>query len=326
MASKGMGCLAEAMGALRISKSSGVAKTFARSMATVSPGTTETSTVTTTSPNITRSASNPQEIIQSWNPIRTVPLSIHSFPSLEPTSLEQWSVQHLYLPLRRDLLHAAVVYEGDATRQGTASTKTRWEVHGSHRKMRPQKGSGRARLGSRQSPMLRGGGKAFGPKPRDFATRLNRKVYDKAWRTALSYRYRQGELVICEDGMEVDLPDEFASLQGGLLDGGLREAYLKKYVRGVLSAVRLGRADGRTLFVTADRRDVLFEAMEHLPEDGAAVDIDDVDVKDLLGMGKLVMERSVLKELIERHQSDLVSRIFVNGVPNLGPAIGEKVL
>jgi large subunit ribosomal protein L4 len=212
------------------------------------------------------------------------------------------------------------------TRQGTASTKTRWEVAGSHRKIRPQKGTGNARLGSRQSPMLRGGGKAFGPKPRDFATRLNRKVYDKAWRTALSYRYRRGELVVCEDGMEVALPADYDRIPTGLTKDGLHEAYVKKYMEGVLGAVGLGRDDGRTLFVTADRRDVLFGAMEQLPWEGRAMDQDDVDVKDLLGMGKVVMERSVLKELIERHQSDLVSRIFVSGMPNLGPAIGEKVL
>lgn len=219
----------------------------------------------------------------------------------------------------------AVVYEGDNTRQGTASTKTRYDVHGSHRKMRPQKGTGRARMGTRQSPLIRGGGKTFGPHPRDFGTKLNRKVYDKAWRTALSYRYRRGELIICEDGMELALPEDFESVNK-FLTGGLREAYLEKYMRGVLGALRLGRADGRTLFVTGDRRDRLYEAMEQVPTEGRALDLPDVDIKDLLETGKVVMERSVLREMIEQHQSDLVTRIVVGGLPLGGPVTGEKVL
>ncbi|KAL7811992.1 ribosomal protein L4 [Trichoderma gracile] len=319
MASKGIGCLGEAMAALRISASkpatTAFSRQFTRSMATEAP--------------LKQAANSPattQSLLQSWNPISTVPVTIHSFPSLEPQSLEQWSVQHLYLPLRRDLLHLAVVYEGDNTRQGTASSKTRYDVHGSHRKLRPQKGTGRARLGSKQSPLLRGGGKTFGPHPRDFGTRLNRKVYDKAWRTALSYRYRRGELIVCEDGMELAVPQDFDLVADKYLKDGLREAYLKKYMSGVLSTLGLGKEYGRTLFVTGDRRDRLYEAMEQVPWEGRALDLEDVDVKDLLETGKVVMERSVLREMIEQHQSDLVSRIVVNGLPKGGPPLGEKEL
>lgn len=259
-------------------------------------------------------------------PVSTVPLTIHSFPSLEPQSLEQWSVDHLYLPLRRDLLHLAVVYEGDNTRSGTASTKTRYDVHGSHRKMRPQKGTGRARLGTRQSPLIRGGGKTFGPHPRDFGTKLNRKVYDKAWRTALSYRYRRGDLIVCEDGMELDMPADFDLVADRYMKDGLREAYLQRYMTGVLGALGLGKAAGRTLFVAGDRRDRLFEAMEQVPWEGRALDLEDVDVKDLLETGKVVLERSVLKEMIEQHQSDLVSKVVVQGLVQGTPVGGTKVL
>ncbi|KAL7785279.1 ribosomal protein L4 domain-containing protein [Trichoderma ceciliae] len=319
MAGKGIGCLGEALAALRISASkpatTGLGRQFTRAMATEVPV-----------KDIAKSAANAQSIIQSWNPISTVPVTIHGFPSLEPLSLEQWSVQHLYLPLRRDLLHLAVVYEGDNTRQGTASTKTRHDVHGSHRKIRPQKGTGRARQGTRQSPLLRGGGKSFGPHPRNFGTRLNRKVYDKAWRTALSYRYRRGELIICEDGMELSMPEDFHLVADKYLKDGLRETYLKKYMSGVLSTLGLGRDDGRTLFVTGDRRDRLYEAMEQVPWEGRALDLDDVDVKDLLETGKVVMERSVLREMIEQHQSDLVSRIVINGFAKGGLSLGEKEL
>lgn len=260
-----------------------------------------------------RSALDAQALLASWNPVSTVPVTVHRFPSLEPASLEHWPVQHLYLPFRRDLVHLAVVYEADATRQGTASSKTRWDVRGSHCKIRPQKGSGRARLGSRQSPILRGGGKAFGPHPRDFSSRLNRKVYDKAWRTALGYRYRRGDLLVYEDGLDLAFPRDFDLIADWYLKHGLREAYLRKYTEGVLAALGLGRADGRTLFVTADRRDGLFEAMAQVPWEGRALDLANVDIKDLLETGKVVVERQVLREMLERHQSDLVTRVVVPG-------------
>ncbi|WAO92498.1 Hypothetical protein NCS54_01001100 [Fusarium falciforme] len=319
MAGKGIGCLAEAMGALRVSaRPAALSKTFTRSMATEVSSTDASA--------VPKSGDTPQGILESWRPISTVPLTIHSFPSLEPTALEQWSVNHLYLPLRRDILHLAVVYEGDNTRQGTASSKNRWEVNGSHRKMRPQKGTGRARLGTKQSPLLRGGGKVFGPKPRDFGTGLNRKVYDKAWRTALSYRYRKGDLIVCEDGMDLALPTDFELLAGKYLKDGMKETYLKKYMTGMLGNLGLGRASGRTLFVTGNRREALFEAMEQVPWEGRALDLEDVDVKDLLETGKVVLERSVLKEMIEQHQSDLVSRVVMQGLIKGGPATGTRVI
>ncbi|PFH59884.1 hypothetical protein XA68_11742 [Ophiocordyceps unilateralis] len=265
-------------------------------------------------------------LVQSYKPITTVPLTIHRFPSLEPVSLERWSIQHLYLPLRRDLLHLAVVYEGDKTRQGTASSKTRWQVRGSHRKPWPQKGTGRARAGTRQSPLWRGGGKSFGPHPRDFSTKLNQKVYDKAWRTALSYRYRKGQLVVCEDGMELQVPPDFAMLADKFLKDGLRGSYLHKYMTNVLHAMRLGRPNGRTLFVTADHRPWLFEAMDQVPRQGRVLPLDDVDVKDLLETGNVVMERGVLRAMIEQHQSDLESDIVIHGEKCRGPPLGERIL
>ncbi|KAG8877156.1 54S ribosomal protein, mitochondrial [Tulasnella sp. 331] len=101
-------------------------------------------------------------------------------------------------PIRNDILHAAVVHYRDGLRQGSASTKTRAEVSGSGRKLRPQKGSGRARLGDRGSPMLRGGGRAFGPKPRDFSTKLPRKVIEMAMRVALSSKVKSQSLCVVE--------------------------------------------------------------------------------------------------------------------------------
>jgi len=262
-----------------------------------------------------------------WRPRPTIPVTIYAFPSMEPLSLEAWSTSHLRLPLRRDLLHQAVVYEGDATRQGTASTKTRWEVHGSHRKVRPQKGSGRARAGTAQSPTRRGGGVAFGPKPRDFATGLNRKVYDAAWRTALSYRFRRGELLVCADGMELPLPDAFLALaQRDALGTDLEDGFVARYIREWLVPRGWGRDTGRTTFITTDRRPNLFTGLQVAGQHGRALEVADVDVKDLLETGRLVVERAALQEMIEAHQSDLVSKISFAGVTKPGPPIGEVLV
>ena len=97
-------------------------------------------------------------------------------------------------PIRRDILHLCVVHHLDSLRQGSANTKTRGEVRGSGIKIRPQKGTGRARLGDGQSPMLVGGGVAFGPKPRDFSTKLPRKVIQMGMRVALSVKMKEHRL------------------------------------------------------------------------------------------------------------------------------------
>lgn len=97
-------------------------------------------------------------------------------------------------PIRHDILHLCAVHHLDSLRQGSANTKARGEVRGSGRKIRPQKGTGRARLGDGQSPMLRGGGVAFGPKPRDFSTKLNRKVIEMGMRVALSAKFKEQRL------------------------------------------------------------------------------------------------------------------------------------
>lgn len=96
--------------------------------------------------------------------------------------------------IRRDILHLCVVHHLDSLRQGSANTKTRGEVRGSGIKIRRQKGSGKARLGDGQSPMLVGGGVAFGPKPRDFSTKLPRKVIEMGMRVALSAKLKEQRL------------------------------------------------------------------------------------------------------------------------------------
>lgn len=89
------------------------------------------------------------------------------------------------------ILHRAVVRQMSNARQGNASSKTRAEVRGGGRKPWRQKGTGRARAGSNRSPLWRGGGVIFGPKPRDFSKKMNRKERRLALRTALGNKAEQ---------------------------------------------------------------------------------------------------------------------------------------
>jgi len=248
-----------------------------------------------------------EDVLQSFANAHTTPLrgeaayqpavaaasvltTIYNFPTMEPMRFEQYPANHLNLPLRRDILHRAVIYEGDATRQGTASTKWRDDVHYGGRKIRPQKGTGRARLGDRRSPMLKGGGVAFGPHPRDFSTGLPKKMYDLAWRTALSYRYTKGELIIVEDGMDIEYPET-------------------RFIKQIFESNQWGNPNGRSLLVAASLRKNLFRALRHAGEDGRVLSEDDVDVKDLLEMGRIVVEKSALDGILRDHQSDLVKSV-----------------
>ncbi len=88
------------------------------------------------------------------------------------------------------LLHDMVRYQLAARRQGTAKTKSRGEVRGGGKKPFRQKGTGNARQGTPTSPIQVGGGVAFGPSPRDYSFKLNRKVKQSALRSALSVRYK----------------------------------------------------------------------------------------------------------------------------------------
>lgn len=92
-----------------------------------------------------------------------------------------------------------------AQRQGTAKTKERSEISGSTRKLGRQKGGGGARRGDINSPLLVGGARVFGPKPRDYGIRINKKVKALARRSALSYKVRENAVLVVED-FELEAP------------------------------------------------------------------------------------------------------------------------
>src|SRR6202162_1183156 len=96
-------------------------------------------------------------------------------------------------------VHDTVVAYQAAQRMGTACTKNVGEVAGTNKKPWRQKGTGRARAGSFQSPLWRGGGVVFGPKPRDFTKKISRNTRQLALRKALSARLRAGDVVLVDD-------------------------------------------------------------------------------------------------------------------------------
>jgi len=114
-------------------------------------------------------------------------------------------------------VHDTVVAYQAAQRMGTACTKTVGEVAGTNKKPWRQKGTGRARAGSFQSPLWRGGGVVFGPKPRDFGKKVSRKTKQLALRKALSERLQAGDVILVDDlKLESPKTKDFLALAGAL--------------------------------------------------------------------------------------------------------------
>ena len=103
------------------------------------------------------------------------------------------------LPVNEDVVYYAINNELANKRVGTACTKDRAEVHGSNAKPYKQKGTGNARRGDKKSPLTRGGGVIFGPKPRDFSFTLPKKVKRLAMKSILSEKAQNDRLTIIED-------------------------------------------------------------------------------------------------------------------------------
>ena len=145
-------------------------------------------------------------------------------------------------PVNHALMHQAVRVYLANRRAGTASTKTRGEVRGGGRKPWRQKGLGRARHGSIRSPLWRGGGVVFGPKPRDWRLRMPKKARRQALRSALSAKLRDGELLVVD---RLELPE-----------------YKTKVVAQVLERLQAGQ---KPLLVTAEPDPELRRAARNLP-------------------------------------------------------------
>ena len=112
-------------------------------------------------------------------------------------------------------------------RQGTAKSKERSEMSGSTRKLGRQKGGGGARHGDINSPLLRGGGRVFGPKPRDYGFKLNKKVKQLARKSALSYKAQENAILVVEDfNFEAPKTKEMVNIAKNLKAEGKKMLYL----------------------------------------------------------------------------------------------------
>ena len=114
----------------------------------------------------------------------------------------------IYLDVKQIMAHK---------RQGNSKTKERSEIQGSRKKIKRQKGTGTARFGDIKNPLFRGGGRVFGPRPRNYGGKLNRKVKELARKSALAYKVKNKQIMVVEDfTMEGPKTSEFANIQKNL--------------------------------------------------------------------------------------------------------------
>ena len=173
-------------------------------------------------------------------------------------------------------VHDTVVAYRAAQRMGTACTKNVGEVSGSNKKPWRQKGTGRARAGSFQSPLWVGGGVVFGPKPRDFTKKVNSKTKQLALRKALSERLKAGDVVVVND-LKLGSPKT------------------KDFV-GVLSALDL---KGTALFVSAEVDKNLSLASRNV-EKITLTTSDSLNTYDVLRSDKLVFTKGAFEKVEAR--------------------------
>jgi large subunit ribosomal protein L4 len=179
-------------------------------------------------------------------------------------------------PFHGPLVHEAVRAELAARRRGTASTKTRAEVAMTGAKAWRQKGTGRARAGALSTPQRTGGGVAFGPKPRGYTLKVNRKARRRALRAALSLHAERGTIAAL-DASSFDTPS----------------------TKAAAAALAGLERDGSVLVVLADGEESCAKSFRNLA--GVFVlRVDDVGVADVVGAGRLVVSEGALGRLTRK--------------------------
>lgn len=161
-------------------------------------------------------------------------------------------------------------------RQGTHKSKERSEISGSTRKLKRQKGTGTARAGDIKSPVFRGGGRVFGPKPRNYEMRLNKKTKRLARKSALSDKFKNNALLIVED-FSFDAPKT-------------------KEFNSILQS--LGLLDKKLLLVTNDYNREVYLSGRNLKKANITRS-QDVNTYDILNADKLVIVESAIKKIEE---------------------------
>ena len=159
-----------------------------------------------------------------------------------------------------------------AQRQGTHKVKTRLEVKGSSKKLHRQKGTGGSRKGNIRNPLYKGGGTIFGPKPRDYDFKLNRKVKDLAKISALSHKAKENAIVVVED---INL-----------------EAPKTKQVTEILKSLQIGNK--KALVIIPECDDNLQLSVRNVPHVKSSL-IADINTYDIVNANVLVLTESAAK-------------------------------
>ncbi|MBW4461026.1 MAG: 50S ribosomal protein L4 [Nodosilinea sp. WJT8-NPBG4] len=175
------------------------------------------------------------------------------------------------------IVHRALVRQMNNARQGTVSTKTRAEVRGGGRKPWRQKGTGRARAGSNRSPLWRGGGVIFGPKPRDYSVKMNRKERRLALRTVLQSRI--DDLVVVE---------------------GFEDKFSRPKTRELLDAIARWGIDpnAKILLIISERQELVYLSARNV-ENVKLITAGNLNVHDLLNADYLVITSPALEAIQE---------------------------
>lgn len=173
------------------------------------------------------------------------------------------------------VLYDAIMLTRGALRQGTASTKTRAEVSGGGRKPWKQKGTGRARQGSIRATQWYHGGVAFGPKPRSYSKKMNRKERRLALKSALSYKYKDQELII--------------------LDHLNIESNKTKDMKQILDTLNINK---KTLIVTDEIVDNLVFATRNL-SNVILLEVSEINVLDIVSVDQMIITENAVKRLEE---------------------------
>jgi large subunit ribosomal protein L4 len=176
--------------------------------------------------------------------------------------------------INRDLMHQALVRQLANGRRGTHKTKSRSEINRTTAKWYRQKGTGRARHGSKSAPIFVGGGVAHGPKPRSYNKDMPRKMRRAALRSALSVKARDGEIVLLDD-LQIDRPKTKALVT------------LIKKIAGSASALILTAEHDRNVELSARNA-----------ADVKAIRANYLNIHDLLGHNNLVMPLSALDVIL----------------------------
>ncbi|MCO5945960.1 MULTISPECIES: 50S ribosomal protein L4 [Mucilaginibacter] len=161
-------------------------------------------------------------------------------------------------------------------RQGTHKSKQRNEIAGSTRKLYKQKGTGGARAGSVKSPLFNGGGRVFGPQPRDYSFKLNKKLKSLARNSALSYKAKDSNIVVVEDfTFDAIKTKSYIQLQSDL-----------------------NVSDVKTLLVLGAANDNVYLSSRNLKKTKVIV-ANQLNTYDVLNAGKLILTTGALKTLEE---------------------------